>query len=144
MTMETLTYTKSLVIEECCVCHMTFAMPRDFMDQCRNSTRKFFYCPAGHEQHYTTNQLATLRRKLELAEQQRDWAENARKAARDQAQAAERSAAAYKGRVTRLKNRAAAGVCPCCNRTFENLHRHMASKHPDFAARPEPDGGETT
>jgi hypothetical protein len=24
------------------------------------------------------------------------------------------------------------GVCPCCNRTFQNLARHMAGKHPDY------------
>jgi hypothetical protein len=23
------------------------------------------------------------------------------------------------------------GVCPCCNRTFTNLQRHMATKHPE-------------
>lgn len=26
------------------------------------------------------------------------------------------------------------GVCPCCNRTFSDLQRHMASKHKGFAA----------
>lgn len=25
-----------------------------------------------------------------------------------------------------------AGVCPCCNRTFKNLARHMAGQHPGF------------
>lgn len=49
----------------------------------------------------------------------------------DEAEAVKRSAAAYKGAATRLKNRAKAGVCPCCNRTFQNLARHMASQHPD-------------
>lgn len=37
-----------------------------------------------------------------------------------------------KGVATRLKNRAAHGVCPCCNRTFQQLARHMSAKHPDF------------
>lgn len=27
--------------------------------------------------------------------------------------------------------RIGAGVCPCCNRTFSQLSRHMQSKHPD-------------
>lgn len=31
-----------------------------------------------------------------------------------------------------LRNRAAAGVCPCCNRTFEQLGRHMTTKHPEY------------
>ena len=29
---------------------------------------------------------------------------------------------------------AKAGTCPCCNRTFTNLARHMASKHKDVGA----------
>jgi hypothetical protein len=47
--------------------------------------------------------------------------------------AAEHSARAYKGQATRLRNRAKAGVCPCCKRTVSQLARHMASKHPDFS-----------
>lgn len=39
---------------------------------------------------------------------------------------------AQKGQNTRLKNRIAAGVCPCCNRSFQNVARHMAGQHPDF------------
>ncbi len=138
MPVKTLTYSSTLVIEECCECHMTFAMPRDFNNQSRNSMRKYFHCPDGHVQHYTgPTEAQRLKRELEMVQRQRDVAESARRAACDQALAAERSAAAYKGRVTRLKNRAAAGVCPCCNRHFENLHRHMSTRHPDFAASPE-------
>jgi hypothetical protein len=33
--------------------------------------------------------------------------------------------------VTRLKNRAAAGLCTCCNRSFQNLRKHMEIKHPE-------------
>jgi hypothetical protein len=53
---------------------------------------------------------------------------------RELREAAERSAAAAKGNVTKLRKRAAAGVCPCCNRTFLALQKHMAHKHPDFRA----------
>ena len=38
-----------------------------------------------------------------------------------------------KAAKTRLKNRVGKGVCPCCNRSFANLKRHMASQHPEFA-----------
>ena len=31
----------------------------------------------------------------------------------------------------RIEKRIHAGVCPCCNRSFPNLQRHMAAKHPD-------------
>jgi hypothetical protein len=35
-----------------------------------------------------------------------------------------------------MKKRAVAGVCPCCNRHFRELERHMASKHPKYASEP--------
>lgn len=45
----------------------------------------------------------------------------------------ERQLIAQKGQVTKLRKRAKAGVCPCCNRTFVGLQRHMAQKHPEFS-----------
>lgn len=56
---------------------------------------------------------------------------------RDEKEAAERRVSAAKGQVTKLKNRTAAGVCPCCTRSFENLKRHMATKHPAFTDEPQ-------
>lgn len=35
---------------------------------------------------------------------------------------------------SRIRERVKNGVCPCCNRTFENLARHMKTKHPDFGS----------
>jgi hypothetical protein len=37
-----------------------------------------------------------------------------------------------KGVKTRMANRIKHGVCPCCNRTFLNLQRHMTTQHPSF------------
>lgn len=47
--------------------------------------------------------------------------------------------AAARGQVTRLKRRAANGVCPCCTRTFADLKRHMANQHPDFTLESDAD-----
>lgn len=44
--------------------------------------------------------------------------------------AAERDQLAKKH--ARLQKRIEKGVCPCCNRTFLNLQKHMATKHPEF------------
>lgn len=40
---------------------------------------------------------------------------------------------AEKGAKTRIKNRVANGVCPCCNRSFKDLAAHMHTQHPEFA-----------
>lgn len=37
-----------------------------------------------------------------------------------------------RGQLTKLKRRVSNGVCPCCNRSFADLHRHMTEKHPDY------------
>ena len=44
---------------------------------------------------------------------------------------------AAKGQISKLKKRASAGVCPCCNRSFQNLRRHMGNKHPEFVGEQE-------
>jgi dsDNA-binding SOS-regulon protein len=57
---------------------------------------------------------------------------------RNQAQSAENQARTLKGHLTRKKKQLARvhnGVCPCCNRTFQNLLRHMETKHPEYKKR---------
>lgn len=128
----TMDYTGTLVIEECYKCHMVFAMPKDFQRRCRENGGAF-HCPNGHGQVYTTTTVKKLEAQLAAAERQADAARSSAQAARDQADAAERSARAYRGHATRLRNRAAAGVCPAgCHRHFENLERHIASQHPGW------------
>ena len=134
MTAATLKYTGTLAVEECCTCHMMFAMPADFMSWCREAGPKMsFCCPLGHKQHYTVSETARLRQQLADEQRWRKNAETREKAARDQADAAERSAAAYKGHLTKARKRAGNGTCPCCNRHFANVERHMRGQHPGYA-----------
>lgn len=117
----TITHSTTLITEECCNCGILFAMPDDYRDQ-RVEDRQWFYCPNGHPQRYTGQ---NTEEKLRKARAQITHL-------RDQREAAERSAKAYKGHFTRVKGqveRAQKGVCPHCNRSFEDLRRHMASKH---------------
>lgn len=104
-----------------------------------------FHCPWGHAQHFTEkeSEADTLRRERDRLKQRAAQLEDATRAAQERELAAERRASAARGQVTRLKNRAAAGVCPCCNRTFVNLQRHMASKHVGFATSDDVLAGET-
>jgi chromosome segregation ATPase len=83
-----------------------------------------FFCPNGHSQHFTESEVARLSKKLE--EQMRVATKMA-----ECARMAERSAQKAQAETKRLKRRISAGVCPCCNRTFQNLARHMKSKHPE-------------
>jgi hypothetical protein len=53
------------------------------------------------------------------------------RAVRDLLEQEENSHRATRGHLTRVKKRVQNGVCPKCNRTFQNLQRHMASQHGD-------------
>lgn len=130
--MNTIVHVK-LIEETCCACSMVFGMPADLADRARADSKVWFYCPAGHNQHYTEGREDKLRRQLAAARQQRDSAEARLTATADQLQAAERSAAARKGVVTRMRNRAAAGRCQACDQSFPDVASHMAEQHPFYA-----------
>jgi hypothetical protein len=117
---------QTLTALTCWVCGIHFAMP-EVLERKRAEDGKPFHCPNGDKISYGPSLLEQAERKLRAAQA-------AEVHQRDQRIAAERAATAYKGHVTRLKTRSAAGVCPCCTRSFENLRRHMTSKHPDYAA----------
>lgn len=114
-----------------CTCGVLFAMPAAMLKARRNNGANF-YCPNGHQLSFHETKADRLQAKLENAEHQRDVARRQRDMAEQEAKENERRRAAQKGATTRAKKRHAAGVCPCCQRTFQNVQRHMASQHPDF------------
>lgn len=109
----------------CGECGISFAIPETYR-KARQENGGSWYCPNGHSRIYRESDVDRLTR-------ERDAARVSREAARDQAAAAERRAAAARGQVTKIRKRVANGVCPCCHRTFANVARHMATKHPDEA-----------
>jgi hypothetical protein len=129
---DTITYTGSLSVMTCW-CGIHHAVPRSLRDF---QMRQFndgghvttIYCPLGH-QHVPIGETEVdrLRKTAERAK-----AREARAISRaDQAEASLRTT---KGVVTKMKKRAAHGVCPCCKRTFANVARHVKGQHPEFVA----------
>lgn len=110
----------------CGECGIVFAMPEFYRAE-RQQTGKGWYCPNGHSRVYRESDADKFKRERDNAVQQLARAEDERRAAEARAYKAEAS-------ERRLKKRASAGVCPCCNRTFQQLARHMTSKHPTFKA----------
>jgi len=120
-------------IIECAGCSIDFGIGDDFMKR-RREDHQVFYCPNGHPNVYRgDNEAEKLRKQVEQLERQKKWAREDAKYQRERRIKAERQRAAAKGQVTKIRNRVAAGVCPCCNRTFQNLARHMEGQHPDWA-----------
>ncbi len=132
---KTLTYNGTLTITRCGVCEIPHAIPSEMYDD-RLANGGDWYCPNGHELHFVETTAQRLEREVATAKQQVRAARASRDAAWDQAGAAERSARAYRGHATRLRNRIANGVCPVagCRRHFDNVQDHIAGQHPEWAA----------
>ena len=110
---------------ECCKCGVSFAIPQK-LEQERRKDHESFYCPNGHGQHFQQETEAEKYKRL-LEREQRAAA-----SLREAQVAAERAHKRSQAEIRKLKKRSAAGVCPCCNRTFSQLAQHMASKHKEF------------
>lgn len=133
-------YTTIKIVEmECCNCGMPFGISDGFRTRKLNEGGLFF-CPAGHSQHFSKSENQRLKDELAREKQKREQIEADRNWQRTERLKQEKylgnQIRAQKGAKTRLKNRIANGVCPCCTRSFQNLHRHMENKHPEFVVQP--------
>lgn len=111
----------------CYRCKIEFAVP-DYWYSTRIQDHNSFWCPNGHQQHFFEGESdeTKLRRERDVLKQ--------KLAEKDDTIAFERKGAeAARRKLKRVERRANAGVCQCCNRTFANVARHMASKHPELA-----------
>jgi C4-dicarboxylate-specific signal transduction histidine kinase len=108
----------------CCNCAIPFMVGRGHRAFLREN-HNTFYCPNGHPQSYTgLNEEERLKKQLE--EQRK----------RHEKEQQELSNKLLDEMNTRKKaeqqlKRVHKGVCPCCNRSFINLQRHMKTKHPE-------------
>lgn len=114
----------------CSGCSIEYYVPSLWL-QDKRETGNGFKCPNGCFRAYKETETDRIRRKLERAQQQLAYKDDVIRDERHLRDKEKRKVAAQKGIVTKLKKRSHAGVCVCCNRTFENLQRHMASKHPN-------------
>ena len=81
---------------------------------------------------YGTSAIDSLNKKLTEAQRQVDLERKRTEWAQQEARTTEYRRRVLKGQVTKIKKRIGNGVCPCCNRSFEDLRRHMNTKHPDY------------
>jgi hypothetical protein len=103
-------------------CHQTFAMTAEFYNKTK-ATGQTWYCPSGHARVWGGPST-----KAQLTE-----AKTRETHLRDQLAAAVRDAETARSLLVRDRERFAAGICPCCRRTFDNVRRHMSTQHPDYA-----------
>jgi hypothetical protein len=133
----TLTITSRLVTTTCASCAIVFAVPEQW-DNERREDHKGFYCPNGHSLVYKgESEAEKLQRQLDAERARVDMLRQETKRQKATIDAERRSHAATKGQLTKTKKRVAGGVCPCCDRSFVQLARHMSTQHPDYTATQE-------
>lgn len=109
---------------ECC--GAPFAVPTPVYQRWRRD-HTWWHCPhCGSRRHFLGKSEAQQR--IEHLDRQL----NNERSRREQAQRrADENSRKYK----RMRHRIQHGVCPDCNRTFQNLARHMTTEHPEIDQR---------
>lgn len=132
--MKDLLHTETIVAMTCPTnnCGVLYGLSSSYIDQRRND-HDVWSCPNGHTLHFAQkNELEEAKAQLRRAKEDAAWYAERAEAARRSAEAARRSAAATRGHLTRLRNKIALGICPCCRRNFGNVAAHMQGQHADW------------
>lgn len=121
---------------KCWKCKCQIWLPDELYHAAKASSAIEIHCGYGHSGVFREGptDLDKMRQERDRLAQRIAEKDDEIRRQRDLREAAERQRSAARGQVTRIKNRVGHGVCPCCNRTFENLGRHMMSQHPTFTA----------
>lgn len=115
------------VVTQCGSCGVWFTVPEIVYDSHR-SEGGFHSCPNGHSRGWNKGTDAIERENIR---RERDQLKQDTARLADEIAAQKARADAAERRIIQVRRRHAAGVCPCCNRTFANMQRHMKSKHPN-------------
>lgn len=128
--------TITLVAMDCPSCGVIFALSQE-LDERRRDDGATIYCPNGHKMSYDSREEKE-RERIEAerdaaqrrADRERQWRHRAEEREAHQ----RRSAAAYRGHLTRMRNRVRNGVCPKggCKRSFTDLAEHIRTEHPEM------------
>lgn len=140
------TITKTIFFETVnCSCGGTYAVNKTFYDSCRERGGGW-HCPYCQNQTGWTEtdndrlkkQIAAVEREKERLGQSLVTVRQQRENALAEAEHFRKSRDGMKGALVKVKKRISGGVCPCCNRTFASLARHMKSQHPNFHPEEKP------
>ena len=126
-----LDFNQRLTTITCYKCGIVFAVPQYFKTKRQEDTENF-WCPNGHSQAYIKSEAQKLREQLEAERRNVEWYKNMAKSKDSQIKGMNIQLGKAKAKLKRTETRVAHGVCPCCHRQFQNMSRHMKTKHPDY------------
>jgi len=115
---------------QCGTCGVHHAIPQVMYDTLHREGG-FWHCPNGHQRGFRTGTEKAEQEKIRRERDQlKQDAARLHERIREEARRAEKA----EKKLAATQKRVAAGVCPCCTRTFQNLQRHMKSKHPNVVS----------
>lgn len=114
---------------QCPVCGVHFGVPYGFMEWRRHDGKQYWCCN-GHALSFHETEAQKLEKQLIKTRNELQAQVNEATHGR---LVAEKAAATERRKLRAIQKRVAAGVCPCCTRSFENLQKHMRTKHKNYA-----------
>jgi hypothetical protein len=114
-----------LRLMQCGTCGVWHAFPQTIYDHCMREGG-FWSCPNGHQRGWKEG---AEKQEIDQLRRERDRLKQDAARLSDEIDEQKQKIVAAENKVLQIKKRAAAGVCPCCNRTFVNVQRHMKTKH---------------
>lgn len=122
-----MTLDTTLQEKHCPVCFIHYAGPKALFDK-RLRDGGHWFCPNGHSLIFTETEADKAKAEADKLRHERDQLLQNEAWWSDQLKTERKAKTALKRQLKRVGN----GVCPCCNRSFVNLQRHMAGQHPEF------------
>jgi hypothetical protein len=120
----------------CWKCKTDIVLPASLHDAAKRSSNISFFCPYGHEGVFREGETEAdvLRRERDRALQQLAQKDDEIAQARKGWNEIAKELKATKATAVKARKRTAAGLCPCCNRSFRQMALHLKTKHPTFRA----------
>lgn len=126
-----LNFNQALSTLTCYKCGIVFAVPQYFRQK-RNEDKECFWCPNGHSQAFVESKVQRLQKQLEAEKRSAEWWRLNSQSKDRTIKGQNIQIGKVKAKLKRTEIRVSHGVCPCCNRSFVNMQRHMKTKHPDY------------
>jgi len=135
--LETITIGTELKVIQCGECGGIYALNKRYVDK-KWEDGGYWTCPyCKNGWGYGESEMDRLKKKLSKANNDSTFLSNRlarEKASHEQTQMSLRG---HKAAKTRIINRISKGVCPCCNRYFKDLHKHIENQHPNYCKQEE-------
>ena len=115
----------------CSECGIVYFFPEKWITGAKENG-KAWKCPNGHNQWFGGAEIDEIRRERDRLKQEQARLQDEIASRQRQLEIETMKRSRAERTVKQVKKRAAAGTCPCCQRTFANMATHMKHEHPDF------------